>query len=216
MRRLYKSKLPDVHIPDDLSLTELLLSSARSPPVPETQIIAKDTLEQRTLTLGELRDSAGRLAQGLTGEYRPRDQSRWALVLPNCVTILEAFHAVLWLGGVACPINHQLKAGEIAHALSVSNPQYIIVYSQVVEKVVEAVGIAKSKAGDGFVLPKIITAVDEASSRPHSYPFLRSFLATERLPVVHHRDTRTRLGSIHLSSGTTGNDLNPASRTRSF
>lgn len=124
--------------------------------------------------------------------------------MPNSVTILEAFHAVLWVGGVACPINHQLKAGEIAHALSVSKPEFVIAYSQVLEKVSEAVGIAKSKGSPTFIEPKIIIAVEEDDRERQSHPSLSSFLASKRLPVRHHQCTRTRLASIHLSSGTTG------------
>src|ERR1700761_6538295 len=122
--RTYRSKDPDIDIPTNLSLTELLHSSARS--LPTDQAIAQDDVEHRTLTIGQLRSGAGRLAAGLCNYYNPKDQSRWAIILPNSVAYLEAVHAVLWLGGVFCPINHQLKVGEIAHALAVSKPDFAI------------------------------------------------------------------------------------------
>ena len=202
--RLYKSELADAPIPQDVSLTELLLTSARSPSVPESHVIAKDKLEGRALTLGQLRDRAGRLAQGLTTRYRPRDQSRWAIILPNSVTILEAVHAVLWLGGVACPINHQLKAGEIAHAFSISKPEFVIAYSEIIDKVEEAISLARTKYMTAVKEAVVIVAIEQNKPGAQPYPFLSSFLATERLPVHHHPDTRKRLASIHLSSGTTG------------
>src|ERR1700760_2171337 len=124
--RIYKSNDRDVGIPIDLNLTELLHTSARSPPLRVDHVIAQDDVEHRELTIGQLRSNAGRLAAGLVHHYKPEDQSRWAIILPNSVAYLEAVHAVIWLGGVFCPINHQLKAGEIAHALIVSKPKFAI------------------------------------------------------------------------------------------
>ena len=166
--------------------------------------LRRDKLEGRALTLGQLRDRAGRLAQGLTTRYRPRDQSRWAIILPNSVTILEAVHAVLWLGGVACPINHQLKAGEIAHAFSISKPEFVIAYSEIIDKVEEVISLARAKYVTALKEPVVIMAIEQNKTGTQPYPFLSSFIAAERLPVHHYADTRKRLASIHLSSGTTG------------
>ncbi|KIX00132.1 uncharacterized protein Z518_10269 [Rhinocladiella mackenziei CBS 650.93] len=200
--RIYKSNDPDIHIPTDLNLTELLHTSARSPPFSSDHLIALDNLQTRSLALGQLRSTAGRLAAGLAHSFRPPDQARWALILPNSVTYVEAVHAVLWSGGVWCPINHQLKAGEIAHALRVSRPDFVIAYSEVVGKVDESVKIARQKSPD-WRHPKVLTAI---GSPAKGYPDLYAdFLATESLPIPHYADTRKRLASIHLSSGTTGN-----------
>jgi 4-coumarate--CoA ligase len=61
--RIYKEK--DIEIPQDLNLTELLHQSAGNIPVPESHLIAKDNLTNRSLTIGELRSRAGRIANGL-------------------------------------------------------------------------------------------------------------------------------------------------------
>ena len=63
--RVYRSGT-SVSVPTDLNLTELLLTSARAPPLTESHLIAKDDLEGRSLSLGQLRSHAGRLAHGLT------------------------------------------------------------------------------------------------------------------------------------------------------
>lgn len=199
--RIYRSRDPDVDIPSNLNLTELLHSSARSP-LPSDHVIAQDDLEERTLTLGQLRSTAGRLAAGLTKEFQPRDQSRWAVILPNSVAIVEAVHTVLWLGGAFCPINHQLKAGEIAHAVTVSRPEFIIVYTEVLQKVVEGIELARQKCPD-LKVPRVVTAIGPPVK---GYPNLYAdFMAAEPLQLPHYQDTKQRLASIHLSSGTTGN-----------
>ncbi|OAP62512.1 hypothetical protein AYL99_04717 [Fonsecaea erecta] len=200
--KTYRSRDPDTAIPKDLNLTELLHDSARSPPLQPDHVIAQDDVEDRTLTIDQLRSNAGKLATGLKRQYSPKDQSRWAIILPNSVAYIEAVHAVLWLGGVFCPINHQLKAGEIAHALTVSKPTFVIVYSIVVETVKEAIELAKQQCPDMGHL-EILTAIGSpAKGLRHLHADL---MASEVLSVPHYPDTRKRLASIHLSSGTTGN-----------
>jgi acyl-CoA synthetase (AMP-forming)/AMP-acid ligase II len=200
--RIYKTV--DISVPNDLNLTELLHSSARSP-LPSNHLIANDCLTGRSLTIEQLRDRAGRLASGLTDRYAPVDQSRWAVVLPNSVNYVEIFHAVLWLGGVACPINHALKPGEIGHALIVSKPHFILAYGPVLQAVLDGIEIAKATAKKEkfeFAVPHVVTVL---ASGPTDYPDIEQFLAEKRLAVPHYADTKQRLASIHLSSGTTGN-----------
>ena len=200
--RIYASKEPDIDIPTDLNLTELLHTSARLPALKNDHVIAQDDVESRSLTIDQLRSNAGRLAAGLRSYYMPDDQSRWAIILPNSVAYLEAVHAVLWLGGVFCPINHQLQIGEIAHALAVSKPAFVIAYSEVLGKVIEAVDVA-AKSHSGFNKPEILTAI---GSSPNPVPRLfADFTASEPFSIPHYADSTQRLASIHLSSGTTGN-----------
>ena len=188
-----------IEIPFDLNLTELLNNNARSPGLPDSHIIANDDIENRILTIGQLRDRAGRLADGLKQAYRPKDQSRWAVILPNSIALIESCHAVLWQGGIFCPINHLLTPHDMGHALATTRPEYLLVYAEIIDKVLEAVQLAKSLART-LPDPKIITTIGSSPS----YPSLNSFLSSSSLPIPHYTDTRTRLASIHLSSGTTG------------
>ncbi|OIW23756.1 AMP-binding enzyme [Coniochaeta ligniaria NRRL 30616] len=199
--RIYKAET--ISIPRDQNLTELLHSAAY-PTLPESHLIAKDSLTNRSITIGELRERAGRIAKGLHDEFRPVDQARWAVVLPNSVEYLEIFQALLWTGGVGCPINYALKAAEIGHALAVSRPHFVVVYGPTMPTVLEAVEISvKELAEEGikWQRPAIITMISRAAGYKH---IPDDFYGAERLPVPHHNDTSKRLASIHLSSGTTG------------
>jgi acyl-CoA synthetase (AMP-forming)/AMP-acid ligase II len=98
--RIYKTGT--IEIPQDLNLTELLHTTAYDN-IPPSHLVAKDSLTNRSITLGELRRRAGRLAQGLVDAFHPKDQSRWAILLPNSVDYLETFHAILWTGGKTNP-----------------------------------------------------------------------------------------------------------------
>ncbi|KAF2501256.1 AMP-binding enzyme [Lophium mytilinum] len=200
--RVYKAP-QTIDIPQDLNLTELLHTS-NDPPLPPSHLITKDSLTNRSITIGELRQRAGRIANGLNSTLKPHDQSRWAVILPNSVEYLEVFHAVLWVGGVACPINHAIKAEEIGHAFSVTRPDFVIVYGPALSKVLEAVEVARRElATEGVTwdTPKIVTVIESADGFKH---IPDDFLAPEKLAIPHFSDTKSRLATIHLSSGTTG------------
>ncbi|KAI1816842.1 AMP-binding enzyme [Poronia punctata] len=199
---IYKSP-EEIKIPTSLNLTELLHAS----PLPPSHLIATDNLTNRSLTLGKLRENAGTLASGLVKKLSPTDQARWAIILPNSVDFLEIVHAILWTGGVVCPINHALKPAEMAHGLGVTRPDYIIAYGEVLASVEEAVAIS------GISPPKeIITIITRPKTKTKTTTKLllhipTSFLSSKnqtQLPIPHYNDTKTRLATIHLSSGTTG------------
>ncbi|KAF2093801.1 AMP-binding enzyme [Rhizodiscina lignyota] len=199
--RVYKNG--DIDIPRNLNLTELLHTTARSD-LKGDHLISKDSLTGREITLDGLRDRAGRLAAGFKDAFQPVDQSRWALIIPNSVNYVEIFHSVLWLGGVCCPINHVLKPAEIAHAIVVSRPHFVAVYEPVLQSILQAVDLALSRAkaeGLEFTTPRIITVLGNSKD----FPDVERYLRQRRLDVPHYEDTKSRLASIHLSSGTTGN-----------
>jgi 4-coumarate--CoA ligase len=197
---IYQSE-KDVTVPLDLNLTQLLNTSPDNHRIDPELPIAKDDFN-RTHTLSSLRSTSGRLAAGLTKHFKPRDQSRWAVILPNSVALIEACHAVLWLGGVFCPINHLLTAHEIGNALATCRPEYVIVYDESLSRLEEGIKLAQ-KQQVGYAAPQVIIGLN-ARLRSTSLPSLTSFLAASPLPIINHPDTRQRLASIHLSSGTTG------------
>ncbi|PGH17419.1 hypothetical protein AJ80_04789 [Polytolypa hystricis UAMH7299] len=189
-------------IPKDQNLTALLHASAYK--LPESHVIASDGLTNRSITIGELRDRAGRIARGFVQKLNPADQSRWAIVLPNSVEFLELFHSILWTGGTVCPINHALKATEIGHGLAVCRPQFIVVYGKIIPTIQEAIQVAANelrKEGINWEPPTILTVIAKSPDHRHVPD---DFLATERLEIPYWPDTTKRLASIHLSSGTTG------------
>lgn len=202
--KIYNSDRP-LSVPIDLNLTELLHASKTLPP---SHLIASDSLTNRSITLGELRRRAGRLANGIAEKLKPQDQARWALIVPNSVEFLETVHAVLWTGGVVCPINHALKPAEIGHGLAVCQPDFVIAYGEILPSIKTAISVARQvlqKEGVGWSPPTILTVIGRPKSSqtpPQHIP--DDFLSNTVLPIPHYPDTSTRLATIHLSSGTTG------------
>ncbi|KAJ0154340.1 4-coumarate--CoA ligase-like 7 [Colletotrichum tanaceti] len=200
--KIYSTSRP-IDVPRDLNLTELLHTTATE--LPESQIIAADSLTNRSITFGELRDRAGRIAKGLKDALSPPDQARWAVALPNSVEFLEIFHAILWTGGVVCPVNHALKASEMGHGLAVSRPHFVVAYGPMTASVRAAVRVAGEELlrekGVAWEPPPILSMVKPGRGTK-SIP--DDFFSSTRLAVPHWTDTSVRLASIHLSSGTTG------------
>lgn len=199
--RIYKAKA--IALPIDVNLTEFLHTKAKDT-LPDSHLIAKDSLTNRSITIGELRQRSGRIARGLCERLTPADGSRWAIIIPNSVEYLEVSHAVLWTGGVCCPINHALKATEIGHALVVTRPHFVVAYGEVIDKVQDAVkqaGHELKEQGVQWNAPAIVTVISPARHFRH---IPDDFYAAQKLEIPHYADTRTRLASIHLSSGTTG------------
>jgi len=202
--RVYK---PDrtTNVPTDLNLTELLHQSAPDRQIPESHLVSKDNLTNRSITIGELRNRAGRLAHGLKRQLDCSAGHRFALILPNCVEFVELYHAVLWTGGVVAPINHQLRPAEIGHGLAISRPKYILAYRAALQNIKDAVKVAADelaeKASVDHYDPTIITVIQKAPGHLH---IPDDFLDDTILPIPHYEDTTKHLATIHLSSGTTG------------
>ncbi|KAH7023998.1 4-coumarate-CoA ligase [Ilyonectria destructans] len=191
-----------VDVPKDQNLTQLLHSSHYD--LPDSHLIAADSLTNRSITLGELRDRTGRIANGLKQKLNPPDQARWAIILPNSVEFMEVFHSILWTGGAICPINYALKATEIGHGIAVCRPQFIVAYGKILPAINEAIEVATAelkKEGVEWQPPTIITVIAKTAHHLH---IPDDFLSSARLEIPHYPDTSKRLASIHLSSGTTG------------
>ena len=194
--RIYRSGYPDVA--RDLNLTELLHQHAGNVDLPNSHLIAKDDVNNRSLTIGALRSR-------LQKHFQPPDQARWMMVVPNSVDYVEIIHSVLWLGGVACPVKHTLVVGETAHAITVARPFAIIVCTSEGSKVLQAVDVATKELRSqdvAWTRPHIVSAIEHVVGIFH---FPKDFLDYTPLPIPHHQDASTRVVTIHLSSGTTGN-----------
>ena len=80
---------------------------------------------EQSLTFGELDRRVNRFAQALMAEgVGPGD--RVALLLPNGLTMAEAYFATARLGAVAVPINVRWTAPEIAYVMEDASPRLII------------------------------------------------------------------------------------------
>ncbi|OHF04277.1 AMP-binding enzyme [Colletotrichum orchidophilum] len=203
--RTYASKSIDV--PRHRNLTELIHTNASS--IPESHVIAADSLTNRSITLGELRSHVGRIAKGLADKPSPPDQARWVIVLPNCFEFLEVFHAILWTGGVVCPVNHALKATEIGHGIAVSRPQFVVAYSSISGTIQEAVDMAARE-----LLAVHTTLARHIKTTGLNTPLIQNHRETKGVELTHYNFVASVMQLIALDPK--GQMFNSANRTVIF
>ncbi len=88
----------------------------------------------KTMTYGELSDQV-LLAAGALAELGVTKGDRVAIALPNCITHVVAFYAVLRLGAVVVEHNPTYSAGELEYQLQDSDASVAICWEQTAERV---------------------------------------------------------------------------------
>jgi long-chain acyl-CoA synthetase len=106
--------------PVTTSLPWLLLEAAeKSPQAPALVFFG------RTITYGELNTQTARLANALKSLGLVPGE-RLGIFLPNCPQLVMAYHAALRLGAVVVMLNPLLSAKELAHQLTDSGAQWLV------------------------------------------------------------------------------------------
>jgi long-chain acyl-CoA synthetase len=106
--------------PVTTSLPWLLLQAAdKSPQAPALVFFG------RTITYGELNTQTARLANALKSLGLVPGE-RLGIFLPNCPQLVTAYHAALRLGAVVVMLNPLLSAKELAHQLTDSGTQWLV------------------------------------------------------------------------------------------
>ena len=143
---IFKSPHPDVTIPEDKSLTEVVLHRAQEF-ADKPAII--DGPSGRTLTYSQLAGAIQKAAAGLAQRgFKKGDV--FAIYLPNLPEYAIAFHAVATLGGVNTTVNPLYTADELAKQLNDSKARFLLTIPMFLDKASEAK--EKSAVEEIFVL----------------------------------------------------------------
>ncbi len=140
----YKSKRPDVQIPD-ATVPEHVLGGARERGGLPALI---DGPSGEVITYAELAGAVDALAAGLQGEGIAKGDVV-ALVGGNSTEWAIAYHAILRAGAVVTPINPLLTPDEVGKQLSDSKSKAVIA----MDRLVEPLGPAAEQAGAEWVRP---------------------------------------------------------------
>ncbi|KAF2494596.1 acetyl-CoA synthetase-like protein [Lophium mytilinum] len=188
-----------VDIPKDISISELMLQNISN--TPPNKIIYEDALTGKTTTYSAFQAHVQRAAYWLRHTIGFQPGQTLAISSPSSTEYIIVVHAVWWLGGVASLINNSLHQSEIAHALDLINPDYLVVHDSVFEKASESLKLCE-KPHDIRVL-----TLGKRSTQWTAFP-------ADTLPIAHPKvstpyslkgqDASKRLAGILLSSGTTG------------
>lgn len=98
---IYRSYIPDIKVPKDLSIHQYL--TAFNPDDAPAQKVIWEDLEspKKTMTYGGLREAASLAAGGLASKYGLKEGDSVAIIGSNSVDWALAAHASIWLGAIA-------------------------------------------------------------------------------------------------------------------
>lgn len=183
---IYTSNLPDVEIPQGVSITDYTLRHADK--LADKPAII-DGPSGREITFAELRGGIQLLAGGLAARgFGPG--STLALMAPNIPEYATVFHGVAYAGGVVTTINPTYTAGEIRHQLQDSGATMLVTISMFLEVATEAI--------EGTDVTEVMT-IDPVEGVPSLMDLMTSPPLTEQVPI-----TNDDVVVLPYSSGTTG------------
>ncbi|KAF2802373.1 acetyl-CoA synthetase-like protein [Mytilinidion resinicola] len=188
-----------VDIPNDTSISELMLQNVSNTPL--NKIIYEDALTGKTTTYGAFQEHVQRAAYWLRHTIGFKPGQTLSISSPSSTEYIVVVHAVWWLGGVASLVNNSLHQSEIAHALDLINPNFLVVHDSVFEKASESLKLCE-KHHDIRVL-----TLGKRSAQWTAFPAVSLPAAHPKIGKPYSlkgKDARKHLAGILLSSGTTG------------
>ncbi|KAI0213238.1 4-coumarate--CoA ligase 2 [Lamellibrachia satsuma] len=187
-----RSQLSPVHIPDDLSIWDLMRERLQHHSE-RNRVALIDGPTGRRYTYRELLTSICNVGSALLRRgFQKRDIL--CIISANCCQYPMALHGVLSIGGIVTTCNPQCPEGDIRSQLANSSAQWIVTSSESIAKVRNAVQHLKG-------IKEIFSFNDAEGCIPFSV--LTSFVST-----VSHSDVvvdpRNDVALMFYSSGTTG------------
>ncbi len=183
---IFRSPYPDVEIPET-PLTPFVLRHAERLADKPALI---DGSSGRTLTYAQLTDGIKRTAAGLA-EHGFCQGDVLAIVAPNLLEYVVAFHAVASLGGVVTTINPLSTVDELATQLGDAGAAYLLTMPELLEKARAA--IQRTAARKVFVF----------GEAPGATPFAALQERDGVAPPI-LIDPHSDVAALFYSSGTTG------------
>jgi long-chain acyl-CoA synthetase len=149
--------------------------------------------ETRHCTWRELENRVARLSAGLTG-LGLEPGGRVGFIAMNSVRSIETLFAILWAGGIACPVNYRLSPHEMIAQLRDAEPAVLVIGEDFQDR---AAGLR-----DG--LPGLKAIVVMAQPVPGSRDIFYEDLITKSEPRDDLQQSADDLAFLFYTGGTTG------------
>ncbi|EXJ56462.1 hypothetical protein A1O7_06806 [Cladophialophora yegresii CBS 114405] len=189
--------------PDESITIPILMTKYNPDSVPTDKVVHVDTIANKSLTYGGLREQSARCAWGLKHKLGMKEQDRLLVLVPNSTDFVILAHATLWLGAVFSPLNPASLAKDIAHALSLVRPSHVAIYPSKLEALNTAL---QQVDWEATTRPTVFTVLERSAGLALFPDDLVGQTAEDRLPIFElaGRSTKSLTAMIVFSSGTTG------------
>lgn len=187
-----------VDIPSDVSIPELMGKNVFH--TEPDKIIYEEAFTGKTRTYGQFHTEVRRGAYWLRHSLGLKVGHTVSIVAPSCIDYVLAVHAVWWAGGVVSLINNSLHEAEIAAAIDLVQPDYLMIHDSLWEKMPRSLELCEKQH-----TPGILTLGDKHHATWISFPEHVSMETGELEPFsLKGQDAGRVPCGILLSSGTTG------------
>jgi acyl-CoA synthetase (AMP-forming)/AMP-acid ligase II len=187
-----------VNIPDNISISQLMNENAFN--CPHDKIIYEEAFTGKTKTYGEFLTDVKRAAYHLRHSLGLKPGQILSIAAPSCIDYLVVAQATWWAGGVVSLINNSLHETEIAKALDLIRPDYLVIHDSLWDKIPLSLAQCEERLS-----PTILTLGGKHHASWPSFPPAHHEDAGELEPYsLEGKDPKTTLCGILLSSGTTG------------
>ncbi|TVY54798.1 4-coumarate--CoA ligase 2 [Lachnellula cervina] len=130
-----------VDIPSNISIAELMNDNVSN--TPEDKIIYEDALTGKTATYGGFRLQVRQSAYWLRHSLGVKPGQTVSIMAPSCIDYILVVHAVWWIGGIVSPINNSLHRKEIAFAVDLIQPDYLVIHDSLFETLPRALRLCQ-------------------------------------------------------------------------
>lgn len=194
---IYESASVPLSLDESMSVPQLMIRYNPDNVDPD-KVIHTDTIKGKDITYAGLREQAARCAYGLRHSISVQVQDTILCLIPNSTDFVLLAHSVWWAGAVFSSMNPVSTSKDIAHAINIVQPKFMVVYPAYLESVKAAIRTAGQS-------PTVMTIIDRAGDLPL---FPDDVVSTSSLPPFNPADHgltgRTARANINFSSGTTG------------
>jgi 4-coumarate--CoA ligase len=172
--------------------------------VPASKPVHTDTLTNKTITYGGLRDLAAKCAWGLQQKLGVKEGDIILVIVPNCTDFVILAHSVLWAGAVLSPLSIAATTKDIVHVLGLVRPKYIVTAATLLDRVEAAV--ESSGLYDPSSQPKLATVLGKVHHHPQFPDEIAGQSDQESIPPydLGSKSAKETVAVIAYSSGTTG------------
>ncbi|KIX01277.1 uncharacterized protein Z518_09002 [Rhinocladiella mackenziei CBS 650.93] len=188
---------------DDQITVPQLMTKYNPDNVPADKVVHIDTIADKSITYGGLREQASKCAWGLKYRLGVTEGDRLLVLVPNSTDFVILCHATLWMGGVFSPLNPSSMAKDVAHAISLVQPTHIAVEPSKLDTVNAAI---QQLGCPGKSIPTVFTVLKRWGGLKLFPDDVAGHTSEEMLPPydLGGQSTKKATAVIVYSSGTTG------------
>jgi acyl-CoA synthetase (AMP-forming)/AMP-acid ligase II len=193
-----------VEIPTKISIAELMNDNVSS--TPYDKIVYEEALTGKTTTYGGFRRQVRQSAYWLRHILGVKSGQTISILCPSCIDYILVVHAAWWIGAVVSPVNNSLHRKEIAYAIDLIQPDFLVIHDSIFGTIPQALELCERQPSGLQIL-----TLGNGHSSWGSFPTSSildaqesSFPEEAEAFSLDGRDSSKTLCAILLSSGTTG------------